>query len=126
MVQKKIEGERLKKPLDLSYPGNDQEKEDYVVDVVLKYLHAAKNPVILVDACAQRHRVLDEVHGLIEKSNLPTFVAPMGKGAVDETLKNYGGVYAGKYQRLNLCGAVLAKRLLYSQETAVTREYESE
>ena len=96
MVQKKVEGERLKKPLDLSYPPNDLEKEDYVVDVVLKYLHAAKNPVILVDACTQRHRVLDEVHDLIKKSNLPTFVAPMGKGAVDETLKNYGGVYAGK------------------------------
>lgn len=29
------------------------------------------------------------------KSGLPTFVAPMGKGAVDETLQNYGGVYAG-------------------------------
>ncbi|CAO1602593.1 hypothetical protein XANCAGTX0491_006200 [Xanthoria calcicola] len=95
MVQKKVEGERLKKPLDLDHPPNQSEKEDYVVDVVLKYLHAAKNPVILVDACAQRHRVLDEVHALIEKSNLPTFVAPMGKGAVDETLPNYGGVYAG-------------------------------
>jgi pyruvate decarboxylase len=95
MVQKKIEGERLKTPLDLKYPPNEQEKEDYVVDVVLKYLHAAKNPVILVDACAIRHRALDEVHALVEKSGLPTFVAPMGKGAIDETLPNYGGVYAG-------------------------------
>ncbi|KAL8755415.1 MAG: hypothetical protein Q9199_003668 [Rusavskia elegans] len=95
MVQKKVEGERLKKPIDLNHPPNQAEKEDYVVDVVLKYLHAAKNPIILVDACAQRHRVLEEVHELIEKSNLPTFVAPMGKGAVNETLPNYGGVYAG-------------------------------
>ncbi|KAI4109005.1 MAG: hypothetical protein L6R37_000723 [Teloschistes peruensis] len=95
MVQKKVEGERLNTPLHLEYPPNQADKEDYVVDVVLKYLHAAKNPIILVDACAQRHRVLDEVHELIEKSNLPTFVAPMGKGAVNETLPNYGGVYAG-------------------------------
>ncbi|KAL9002015.1 MAG: hypothetical protein Q9188_005032 [Gyalolechia gomerana] len=95
MVEKKVEGERLKTPIDLRHPPNETEKEDYVVDVVLKYLHAAKNPVILVDACAQRHRVLDEVHELIEKSNLPTFVAPMGKGAVTEILPNYGGVYAG-------------------------------
>ena len=95
IVQKKIEGQRLKTPLDLSYPANDPEKEDYVVDVILKYLHAAKSPVILVDACAQRHRVLEETHALIEKSGLPTFVAPMGKGAVNETLPNYGGVYAG-------------------------------
>lgn len=90
MVQKKIEGARLRTPIDLAYPKNEQEKEDYVVDVVLKYLHAAKNPVILVDACAQRHRVLNETHELIVKSNMPTFVAPMGKGAVDETLSNYG------------------------------------
>lgn len=66
-----------------------------MVDVVLKYLHAAKKPVILVDACAIRHKVLNEVHDLVVSSGLPTFVAPMGKGAVDETHKNYGGVYAG-------------------------------
>lgn len=95
VVTKKVEGERLKTPIDLSLPTNDPEKEDYVVDVVLKYLHAAKKPVILVDACAIRHKVLNEVHDLVVSSGLPTFVAPMGKGAVDESHKNYGGVYAG-------------------------------
>ena len=95
MVLKKIEEDRLKIPIDLQYPGNEAEKEDYVVDVVLKYLQNAKNPVILVDACAIRHRVLDETHALIDKSGLPTFVTPMGKGAVNETLPQYGGVYAG-------------------------------
>lgn len=95
IVQKKVEGERLNKRIVLTYPVNDAEKEDYVVDVVLKYLHAAKNPVILVDACAIRHRALDEVHDLIEKSGIPCFVAPMGKGAINETHSTYGGVYAG-------------------------------
>ncbi|KAF2177844.1 DHS-like NAD/FAD-binding domain-containing protein [Zopfia rhizophila CBS 207.26] len=95
MVQKKVDGDRLNKPLDLSFPPNEPEKEDYVVEVVLKYLHAARNPVILVDACAIRHRALEETHALIEKSGIPTFVTPMGKGAVNETLSNYGGVYAG-------------------------------
>ncbi|KAG0647175.1 Pyruvate decarboxylase [Hyphodiscus hymeniophilus] len=95
IVQKKIEGERLKTPIDLAFPTNDLDKEDYVVDVVLKYLLAAKNPVILVDACAIRHKVTEEVHNLIEKTHLPVFVTPMGKGAVNETHPNYGGVYAG-------------------------------
>jgi len=95
MVQKKVEGARLNTKLDLAFPPNPQEKEDYVVEVVLKYLHAAKNPVILVDACAVRHRVLKETHDLVTKSGIPTFVTPMGKGAIDETLPNYGGVYAG-------------------------------
>ena len=95
IVQKKIEGERLKTPIDLSFPENDIAKEDYVVGVVLKYLLAARNPVILVDACAIRHRVIKEVHDLIDKTRLPVFVTPMGKGAVNETHSNYGGVYAG-------------------------------
>jgi pyruvate decarboxylase len=57
MVQKKIEGARLKTPLNLEFAPNEVEKENYVVDVVLKSLKEAKNPVILVDACAIRHRV---------------------------------------------------------------------
>lgn len=95
MVQKKIEGVRLEEPLDLVVPENDVEKEDYVVDLILRLLHAAKDPVILVDACALRHHTIDEVHELVKTSGLPTYVAPMGKGAIDETLPNYVGVYAG-------------------------------
>ncbi|KAI1411554.1 pyruvate decarboxylase [Hypoxylon sp. FL1857] len=95
MVEKKIEGERLETEIDLREPSNDPDREDYVVDVVLKYLHAAQKPVVLVDACAIRHRVLDEVHDLIEKTNLPVFVTPMGKGAINETHPNFGGVYSG-------------------------------
>lgn len=95
MVLKNVEGERLETPLDLNRKPNDPEREDYVVNLVLKLLHEAKDPVILVDACAIRHRVLEEVHDLVQKSGLPTFVAPMGKGAVDESHPNYGGVYAG-------------------------------
>lgn len=83
IVQKKVEGQRLQTPINLSPTPIEEEKEEYVVGVVLKYLTSAKNPVILVDACAIRHRVLKETHDLIEKSGLPTFVAPMGKGAVD-------------------------------------------
>lgn len=106
MVAEKIEGARLKTPLDLSEPENDPEKEDYVVDVILKDLYAAKNPIILVDACAIRHRCLGEVNSFLEKTNLPVFVAPMGKGAVDEQKPNYGGVYAGNCSHPNVAKAI--------------------
>jgi pyruvate decarboxylase len=114
MIMKKIEGERLNTPIDLSLPTNDPEKEDYVVDVVLKYLHAAQRPVILVDACAIRHKVLQEVHDLMEVSGLPTFVAPMGKGAVNETHKNYGGVYAGNGSNVGVREQVESSDLILS------------
>lgn len=94
-VQVKVEGARLDTPIDLNEAENEAEKEDYVVDVVLRYLHKAQNPVLLVDACAIRHRVLKEVHDLIEKTKIPVFVTPMGKGAIDETHETFGGVYAG-------------------------------
>lgn len=94
-VESKIEGKRLQQEIDLAEPENNPEKEDYVVDVIMRSLRSAKNPLLLIDACAIRHRVLDEVHELIEKTKLPVFVTPMGKGAVNEHHATYGGVYAG-------------------------------
>lgn len=94
-VQKKVEGARLAIPLDLSYRKNDPAKEQYVLDMILKAIYAAKSPIILIDSCAIRHRVLPETHALIEMSNMPVFVTPMGKGAVNENHHQYGGVYAG-------------------------------
>ncbi|KAL5597038.1 hypothetical protein BROUX41_006295 [Berkeleyomyces rouxiae] len=95
LTEKKVDGARLKVPISTAEPPNDPETEKYVVDVCLKYIHRAHRPVILVDACAVRHNVLDEVHDLLEKTQFPVFVTPMGKSAVNETCKTYGGVYAG-------------------------------
>ena len=112
MVQKKVEGARLNAPISLEVPPNLPEKEQYVVDVVLRYLYAAKNPVILVDAGASRHRAQAVMHALIKKSQLPTFVTPMAKGTVDETLPNYGGVYAGTGSNAGVCDRVESSDLI--------------
>ncbi|KAM0240908.1 hypothetical protein ACHAP5_007707 [Fusarium lateritium] len=95
MVQEKVEGARLDTPIDLSEPKNDPGNEDFVVEEILRAMYAAKRPVILVDSCAIRHRVVEEVHQLVDKLDLPVFVTPMGKGAVNEDHPNYGGVFAG-------------------------------
>ncbi|KAK3989661.1 thiamine diphosphate-binding protein [Cladorrhinum sp. PSN332] len=99
MVDKQVEGKRLEQPIDLEEKCQDEEREDYVVDVILRSLYEAKNPVVLVDACAIRHRVLNEIKQLVHKTKLPVFVTPMGKGGVDETCPQYGGVYAGTGSR---------------------------
>jgi pyruvate decarboxylase len=57
MVKQKIEGERLKTPLKLEYPPNNKEKEEYVTNVVLTHLKESRSAIVLVDACAIRHRV---------------------------------------------------------------------
>jgi pyruvate decarboxylase len=57
VVQKKVDGARLKTPLELRYNANDEAAEEYVTGVVLEHLKKAKSPMILVDGCAIRHRV---------------------------------------------------------------------
>ncbi|CAI4214601.1 unnamed protein product [Parascedosporium putredinis] len=78
MVEAKVEGERLRTPIDLSEPTNDSDRENYVVNVILRTLYDAKDPIILVDACSIRHRVIPLVKKLIEKTQLPYFMTPMG------------------------------------------------
>ncbi|KAB8532576.1 hypothetical protein FH972_025521 [Carpinus fangiana] len=114
MVEKKVEGNRLDTPLDFSPKKNDPDQEDYAVSAILNHLTKAKNPIILVDACAIRHRALSETHELVVASGLPTYVAPMGKGAVDETLPNYCGVYAGSGSHDSVKEAVEAADLILS------------
>ena len=70
-----------------------------MVDEIARLMYSSKNTIILADACAIRHRVLDELHELAEKTQLPTFVSPMGKGAINEELESYGGVYVGDVSR---------------------------
>jgi pyruvate decarboxylase len=72
----------------------------------LDIIYKAKRPVILADACAIRHGVGPETHELMAKLNIPSFVAPMGKGAIDETNPNYGGVYIGDISLPNVKDAV--------------------
>lgn len=57
VVTKKVDGARLKTPLELKYKANDEAAEEYVTGVVLEHLKKSKNAIILVDGCAIRHRV---------------------------------------------------------------------
>ena len=96
MAIRSPDNERLSKQLDLTFPQNDREVELYVIDVILNYLHKSRKPVILVDACVDRHRALKETLEFIIKSGLPCVTAPMGKGLVPEDpAYNWRGVYAG-------------------------------
>lgn len=99
MVFKTVDASRLETPLDLSIPPNNEETEDAVVSEICELIYKSKNTIILADACAIRHRVLDELHELIEKTELPAFVSPMGKGAINEESSSFGGVYVGDASR---------------------------
>ncbi|KAK6538960.1 Pyruvate decarboxylase 1, variant 3 [Orbilia ellipsospora] len=114
MVLKKIPSRGLDTPIDLSLPINDVETETDVLESVTKIIYEANNAIILVDACAIRHRVVEEVRQLIDKSQLPAFATPMSKGAIDETNPRFGGVYIGDISRPDVKQAVESADLVIS------------
>lgn len=94
MVTVEVDATPLEKPIDLSQE-NPEKDEQAAVSAILQRLYQAQQPILLIDALVSRFRLDSEVDALVRKSNLPTFVTPMAKSAVDETLPNFYGLYAG-------------------------------
>ncbi|EIE87180.1 hypothetical protein G6F47_010968 [Rhizopus delemar] len=82
-------------PLNFSVPKNPTQTQDVALKVVLDAISQAKHPIIVVDACVQRHNLVQEAIEFVKRTGFPTYVAPMGKGIVPEDLVNYRGCYAG-------------------------------
>jgi pyruvate decarboxylase len=101
MVAEKIPSASLATPLSRSPPPNDPAVENFVLEEIGKLAKAAQGDgekngiVILVDACAIRHGVREEVRELCEKTGFPVYAAPMGKTAISENYERYGGIYIG-------------------------------
>ena len=90
--------QRLQKPLAIETPLNDPEVQKVVVQEIVKAIHDAdKDAVILVDACAIRHHVVEETAELIARTGFPVYSAPMGKTAISEANDRYGGVRSVEY-----------------------------
>ncbi|SJM87944.1 Pyruvate decarboxylase [Zygosaccharomyces bailii] len=95
LVDQMVPASLLNSPIDLTLKENDPEAEEEVVDTILELIKNAKNPVILADACCSRHNVKAETRKLIDITQFPSFVTPMGKGSIDEQNPRFGGVYVG-------------------------------
>ena len=72
---------------------NDPATEEFVLNEIQQLVEKAGSEVIiLVDACAIRHDVTEEVWDLIQRTGFPVYSAPMGKAAVPEDSERFGGV----------------------------------
>ncbi|PVH69456.1 pyruvate decarboxylase [Cadophora sp. DSE1049] len=96
MAKQEIEGARLTTTLDLSSPANDPVVEQQALSLLRNRLSGAVRPCFLIDMCAARQRAGRELHQLIRRLGIPTFVTPLAQGFVDESLPNFGGLFAGK------------------------------
>ena len=93
MVYQEVSSERLHIPLSPTKPPNHPLTEKFVIDRIYDRVKEAEGDVvILVDACVIRHGVKKEVIELLQETCFPVYAAPMGKTAVDENWKRYGGV----------------------------------
>lgn len=90
-----VNADRLNIPLSLTVKPNKKEPENEVLNTILKNIYNCKNPVIIIDAGTMRHGLVDEAEEFCRRTNFPVYVTPMGKGAVNETLPNFGGVFSG-------------------------------
>ncbi|KAL8286376.1 hypothetical protein RQP46_004393 [Phenoliferia psychrophenolica] len=81
----------------------------FVVKEIERLWESAKNPIILVDACAVRFGVTHLVRDLVATTKAKYFSTPMGKGALDEEFsKGFGGVYYGSISDEGVKNAVEA------------------
>ena len=107
-----VEGKRLQRPVFNAVPRNDPRKEEHVVEVILRYLDAAKDPVIIVDGGVIRQGIQDIAQEFVAKSRLPTFVTHESKHVIDVSLPNHGGLYAGLQSATGLKERVEASDLV--------------
>lgn len=87
--------EALLRPLDLTKPKNPTDNQNAAMQNILDLLKKSKRPAIILDGCILRQHLEKEVEDFVRKSGYPTYTAPMGKGAIDENIKNFRGCYSG-------------------------------
>jgi pyruvate decarboxylase len=93
LVDAYISSAPLQSRLVLDLPLNDKDAENFVLDEIVRRVDKADGDVaLLVDACAIRHGVVEEVHTLMHATGFPIYSAPMGKSIVPEDYERFGGV----------------------------------
>ncbi|MFM7244210.1 MAG: alpha-keto acid decarboxylase family protein [Planctomycetaceae bacterium] len=68
---------------------------DAAVDTLLARVAAAKSPVAIVTSLVARYGLRERAMEVIRAANLPVAVMPTDKGAVDESLPTFIGLYGG-------------------------------
>ncbi|RCH80684.1 Pyruvate decarboxylase 1, partial [Rhizopus stolonifer] len=96
LMKKQVElSEPFMDALQLAPPTSPPEIMQIALEKILELVKNATYPAIVVDGCILRHHLQKEANAFVIKSGFLTFAAPMGKGAIDESLPNFRGCYSG-------------------------------
>jgi len=115
IVLAEISGERLRTPLSTAPPPNPPNEEAFVLDLIHEKMKEVDgNAIILLDAGVLRQNIKEEVKELIRETGLPVYSTPMGKSAIDETNKRFGGIYIGSLTHPEVKAKVEGAQLILS------------
>ncbi|KAF3929001.1 hypothetical protein ABW19_dt0208322 [Dactylella cylindrospora] len=95
VVDTPLNATRLETPLDITHRTSDPKVEDKIVEKIIKAIEQSKAPCILADVLAKRHAATEQVRQLMKLSGYQSFSTILGKGLVDETSPQFGGMYNG-------------------------------
>ncbi|OQE38404.1 hypothetical protein PENCOP_c008G01535 [Penicillium coprophilum] len=113
LVKAEVDPSPLEYPLRPEEPSRITTKdEEHAEDLILGRILTAQNPVIIVDGLAGKSYNLSATTQFVQRSGLPCFVTPMGKGIIDENLVNFHGLYAGKYSEPTIFEQVQSSDLI--------------
>ncbi|GAA6000098.1 alpha-keto acid decarboxylase family protein [Rhodotorula paludigena] len=84
-------------PTGKKVEAEQQKRLQFVVKEISRLWEDAKEPIVLVDACAIRYGVCHLVRDLVHATKVKFYTTPLGRAALDEVQENgYGGVYVGE------------------------------
>ncbi|KAL1638556.1 hypothetical protein SLS58_008769 [Diplodia intermedia] len=70
----------------------------HLIDLLLSLLHAARRPIIIVDALVARHGATQQARALLDALRVvPAVATPMGKGIVRESSSSSAPYFLGTY-----------------------------
>jgi len=113
MSHLECEARGLETPLRTTLPPNDADLERNVVAQIRSRLEGSKHPIIIVDGNAVRNNLSEMSRKVSVLTGVQTFTTCMGKGSLDETQPNFGGVYQGAGSHAGVKQAVEASDCVF-------------
>ncbi|CAG8522135.1 14719_t:CDS:2 [Funneliformis mosseae] len=100
--------------LSLSLPKNHHDVEYAAINQIVEIIRKANRVIVLVDAGTSRYNATNELLEFVEKTGLPFFTSPMGKGIISEDHPQFGGIYIGNVSESHIRSEVENADLIIS------------
>lgn len=84
-----------KKPLDFALPMSDEAQLSAVYEKLKSQLSSANKACVILGEEINRYQINDQLVKMLEKTQLPFVTVWGSKGVIDESNKNYCGLYRG-------------------------------